>query len=135
MARSSFSLHSARVLADTPYLEYFHSLAEQASTGYALVPDVGGGTNRSEFELLTGNSMDLLPGITPFSTLSMEGQPSVVSYLESLGYTTLAAHPALPANYRRGTAWPALGFDTTAITIKFGQESRAASPAFSPSRA
>lgn len=105
--------------ADTPYLEYFHSLAEQASTGYALVPDVGGGTNRSEFELLTGNSMDLLPGITPFSTLSMEGQPSVVSYLESLGYTTLAAHPALPANYRRGTAWPALGFDTTAFSQSF----------------
>ena len=99
--------------ADAPYMDYLHSLAGEATTGYALVPDVGGGTNRSEFTLLSSHSMTLMPGATPFATMSMEGQPSVVSYLESLGYATLAAHPAGDDNYRRGMAWPALGFDET----------------------
>ena len=99
--------------ADAPYLAFYRALQDRATLGYALVPDVGGGTNRSEFTLLTGHSMALMPGVTPFSNMSMEGQPSAVSYLRSLGYTTLAAHPAMPGNYRRGTAWPMLGFDET----------------------
>ena len=106
-------------LADTPYLDFYRSLADSAVLGYALVPDVGGGTNRSEFELLTSHSLTLLPGVTPFANMSMEGQPSAVSYLESLGYATLAAHPAVASNYRRGMAWPALGFDTTAFEQDF----------------
>ena len=96
---------------DAPYMDYLYSLADSATVGYALVPDVGGGTNRSEFSLLAGHSMTLMPGVTPFSTMSMEGQPSLVSYMEALGYATLAAHPAGDDNYRRGMAWPALGFD------------------------
>ncbi len=96
---------------DAPYMDYLHSLGGQATLGYALVPDVGGGTNRSEFTLLASDSMTLMPGATPFSTMSMEGQPSVVSYMKALGYTTLAGHPADPGNYRRGMAWPALGFE------------------------
>lgn len=105
--------------ADTDYMEYFYSLAEDATMGYALVPDVGGGTNRSEFSLLASHSMTLLPGVTPFSTMSMEGQPSVVTYVESLGYATMAAHPAAADNYRRGMAWPALGFDSTYFIDNF----------------
>ena len=105
--------------ADTPYLDFYRSLADSAVLGYALVPDVGGGTNRSEFELLTSHSLTLLPGVTPFANMSMEGQPSAVSYLESLGYATLAAHPAVASNYRRGMAWPALGFDATAFEQDF----------------
>lgn len=104
---------------DSPYLAFYSSLEDSATLGYALVPDVGGGTNRSEFSLLTSHSLSLLPGITPFSCLSMEGQYSIVSYLESLGYHTLAGHPAVASNYRRGIAWPELGFDQTAFEEEF----------------
>lgn len=104
---------------DSPYLEFYSSLGDNATLGYALVPDVGGGTNRSEFSLLTSHSLSLLPGITPFSCMSMEGQFSIVSYLETLGYHTLAGHPAVASNYRRGIAWPELGFDQTAFEEDF----------------
>ena len=98
---------------DAPYMDVLHGLSGQAATGYALVPDVGGGTNRSEFSLLASHSMTLMPGLTPFATMPMDGQPSAVTYLQALGYTTMAAHPAEPENYRRGVAWPALGFEET----------------------
>lgn len=109
---------------DAPYLDFYHSLGEQAVTGYALVPDVGGGTNRSEFALLTSAPMTLMPGITPFSNMDMRGQFSIVTYLEELGYSTMAAHPAMPQNYRRGTAWPELGFDSVYFEPDFPSRDR-----------
>lgn len=109
---------------DVPYLDFYRSLQDSAVTGYTLVPDVGGGTNRSEFSLLTSAPMTLLPGITPFSNMDMNGQFSIVTYLQSLGYNTMAAHPAMPQNYRRGTAWPALGFETTYFEPDFSSRDR-----------
>lgn len=109
---------------DAPYLDFYRSLGDQAVTGYTLVPDVGGGTNRSEFALLTSAPMTLMPGITPFSNMDMRGQFSLVTYLEKLGYSTMAAHPAMPQNYRRGTAWPELGFDSVYFEPDFPSRDR-----------
>ncbi len=41
----------------------------------------------------------------------MDNANSLASYLESLGYSTLATHPADGDNYGRAKAFPALGFD------------------------
>ena len=98
------------VETDVDYLAGFHGI-DNCISGYAVAPEVGGGTNRSEYELLTSNCMSLLPGITPFQVLDVQGRSSVVSYLESLGYDTCASHPADAVNYARDTAFPALGFD------------------------
>ncbi len=76
--------------------------------GYAVVPGVGGGTNSSEYELLTGNSLQLLQGITPFNSLHMD---TVVTVLEEQGYETTAFHPAPGLNYSRSIAYPHMGFD------------------------
>ena len=79
--------------------------------GHTVSPHVGGGTNSSEYEMLSSNSMMLMPSITPFNWLNLYNANSIVSYLEDLGYATLAAHPYTNSNYRRNSAWLNLGFD------------------------
>lgn len=84
---------------------------ENAVRGYAVVPGIGGGTNSSEYELLTGNSLQLMQGITPFNSLHMDEESTVVTVLESQGYETTAFHPAPGINYSRSVAYPDMGFD------------------------
>ena len=86
---------------------------QNAVLGHTVSPHVGGGTNNSEYEMLSSNSMTLMPSITPFNWLNLYGANSLVSYTKSLGYTTMAAHPYTNSNYRRDSAWRALGFDET----------------------
>jgi len=95
--------------ADTDYLTSLHR--EDVYTGYAVVPAYGGGTNSSEYELLTSNSMALLPGVTPFNILELTDANSIVSHLSALGYETLGSHSESGENYYRSRAYPALGFD------------------------
>lgn len=96
---------------DKPVTPFIDSL-ENCVKGYAVGPQDRSGTSLSEYELLTSNSLSMLPGITPFTQRSLEGSCSVVSYLEALGYTTAAMHPAPAKNYNRGVAYPQLGFDS-----------------------
>lgn len=91
--------------------------------GYATSPVVGGGTNCSEYEFLTGCSLHLTPGITPFQSLDMQGADSVVSRLEAQGYTTISANSEHRENYYRHTGYPGLGFDRIYTDLDFtGQE-------------
>lgn len=92
---------------DVPYLENIMGM-ENTIQGYALNP--AGGTNSSEYELLTSNSLKLLE-YSPFNYLNLQNTNSIVSHLERLGYTTTGAHCATPINYNRGSAYPALGFN------------------------
>ncbi len=86
---------------------------QNAVLGHTVSPHVGGGTNSSEYEMLSSNSLMLMPSITPFNWLNLYGANSLVSYTKDLGYATLAAHPYTNSNYRRDSAWRALGFDET----------------------
>ena len=86
---------------------------QNAVLGHTVSPHVGGGTNSSEYEMLSSNSLMLMPSITPFNWLNLYGANSLVSYTKELGYATLAAHPYTNSNYRRDSAWRALGFDET----------------------
>lgn len=96
---------------DSDYLKDFYSI-ENAIFGYALSPGVGGGTNNSEFELLTSKSMNIVTGTAPFTYLNNELiSRSVVHYAKQLGYYTTGMHNGGAANYSRNTAYPALGFD------------------------
>ena len=84
-------------------------------SGYAAVSGLGGGTNDTEFELLTSNSLSLLNVYAPFSSMSMAGRSSVVSYLNQLGYTTTGMHCKDATNYARNRSYPDLGFDNTIL--------------------
>jgi len=82
-------------------------------SGYSTASLIGGGTNNSEYEVLTSNSMAGLKISAPFLMLNMNNANSIVSYLESLGYYSVAMHPGNKTNYGRNTAYPALGFSET----------------------
>lgn len=96
---------------DVSYMANYDAL--EAYKGYAAVPIVGGGTNASEYELLTGNAVTLLNTTTPFNDIDLNNSNNLVGYFHRLGYTTMAAHSEQASNYHRNDAWPALGFDKT----------------------
>ena len=98
--------------ADTEVMPVTKNLPN-AVYGHTISPHVGGGTNSSEYEMLSSNSLILMPSITPFNWLNLHNANSLVSYLKDLGYSTLAAHPYTNSNYRRDSAWLTLGFDET----------------------
>ena len=97
--------------ADGSYLSGIAG-ADDILTGYAIVPSIAGGTNCSEYELLSSNSLHIMPGITPFNVLNLNGANSIVSHLNALGYNTLGSHSYSTTNYSRNTAYAALGFDS-----------------------
>lgn len=103
---------------DTPYLDNISTM-DNAIRGYAVVPSVGGGTNNSEYELLTSNSLKLMQGIVPFNVIDMNGANSIVSHLKQLGYYTIGAHSEPALNYNRGNAYRNMGFDTTYFDDEF----------------
>lgn len=100
----------ADIETNVDYMENINNL-DNIITGYTVCPMIGGGTNKSEYEILTSNSLHLMPGITPFNVLDMTNANSINSHLKNLGYTTLAAHTEPAINYMRGTAYSAMEFD------------------------
>ncbi len=79
--------------------------------GYCITPNSGGGTNTSEYELLTSNSSALLTIDAPFNYINFEKHnSSAVSYLNDLNYSTYAFHCFSKENYNRKIAYPAMGF-------------------------
>lgn len=102
----------ANLETDVDYLEYYHS-NDQAIKGYCVVPQIGGATNCSEYELLTSNSMQLMPGITPFNDLSLVDANSIVTVLNDQGYYTMGSHSQPPSNYNRGYVYSNMLFDRT----------------------
>ena len=112
------SLYDLNLCTDLPEsAEIFQRMRNipGVSSGYAVCPTIGGGTNNSEFELLTSNSMSILNLSAPFSSMSMKGVNSIVSYLKQLGYTTTGMHCASAVSYSRNRAYPELGFDNVVL--------------------
>lgn len=96
---------------DVDYLEAFYGI-DGAVYGKAIIPGVGGGTNNSEFELLTGCSMYLLTRTAPFNYVNLnEEETGAPRYLKALGYSSAALHCESGDNYARNRAYPAMGFD------------------------
>lgn len=95
---------------DIPYMDHIDNM-KNCVKGYTIVPSEGGGTNSSEYELLTSNSLQLMKGITPFNILNMKNSNSIVSHLKQLGYDTTGAHSESSINYSRGRAYPDMGFE------------------------
>lgn len=98
--------------ADAPYMKNITSM-DNLLKGYAVVPGAGGGTNSAEYELLTSNSLELMPGVTPFNTVNLNGANSIVSHLGALGYYSVAAHSEPAVNYSRITGYRDLQFSET----------------------
>lgn len=99
---------------DRPVMPFLDSL-ENCIRGFSVEPLNCGGTCLSEYELLTSNSLSMMPEITPFTQRDLNGSYSVASYLNDLGCETTALHPGAARNYNRSVAYPSLGFGRVAF--------------------
>ncbi|MEE0117309.1 MAG: LTA synthase family protein [Lachnospiraceae bacterium] len=92
----------------------FRNLYENYSSGYLTVPVVGAGTANTEFEVLTGMSMQYFgTGEYPYKTILKETDcESIASDLSSIGYGTHVVHNNGGNFYSRANAFSMMGFDT-----------------------
>ncbi len=89
------------------------ALRENYSFGYVTVPSIGAGTANTEFEILSGMSLDYFgAGEYPYKTIlsksTVESYPYVLS---DLGYHSQAIHNNMGTFYSRCYVYPRLGFD------------------------
>ena len=92
----------------------FHELEKNYSSGYLNVPVVGAGTANTEFEMLTGLSMQYFgTGEYPYKTILKQTDcESIASDLSKIGYATHVVHNNGGNFYSRTNAFSKLGFDT-----------------------
>jgi phosphoglycerol transferase MdoB-like AlkP superfamily enzyme len=92
----------------------FHALEENYTSGYLTVPVVGAGTANTEFEVLSGMSMQYFgTGEYPYKTILKKTDcESVAADLASIGYGTHAVHNNGGNFYSRVNAFSMMGFDS-----------------------
>ena len=97
------------------YMPFIHSLQQgypNTVTGNLMVSVCGGNTANTEFEFLTGHTMDYFPvGSIPYQQYISGEIPSVASQLKELGYATYGMHPYNSTGWNRNKVYPWMGFD------------------------
>jgi len=105
------------------YMPFVHSLqqgAENTVTGMLEVSVCGGNTANTEFEFLTGHTMDYFPvGSIPYQQYITKSLPSLASQLKGLGYETYGMHPYNASGWKRDEVYPLLGLDTNYFLSDF----------------
>lgn len=88
-------------------------LMKNHTSGLVNVPVTGGGTARTEYEVLSGFSFDYLnPGEIPYETfLSNKESISMATHFNSMGYSTTSMHNFYYRFYNRGVGYKNLGFN------------------------
>lgn len=95
------------------YLPFVHGLKENTVKGQLFVSIEGANTANSEFEFLTGDTMNFLPyRCIPYNEYIDSVTPSMTHTLKAQGYAGVNAyHPFEGSGWSRTTAYPALGFN------------------------
>lgn len=86
--------------------------SDNAYSGHIVVPNFGGGTSNTEYDVLTGCSTRYLDNPLPsynFIHGDFDGMPR---QLQKLGYETLSIHPGYAWFYNRQNVYPDLGFQS-----------------------
>ncbi len=111
------SFFDANLLKDMQFNENpvpnFTELKERYGGGFLSVPSVGAGTANTEFEVLTGVSLDFF-GASEYpyrSELMKKSLESVCYNLQPYGYKSHAIHNNDGSFYDRNKVFPNLGFD------------------------
>lgn len=112
---SFFDINRAKdiKLSENP-IPVFTKLREKYPSGFLTVPALGAGTANTEFEVITGMSLDYFgPGEYPYQTVLRDTTCESLCYnLAGLGYTSHAIHNNDGTFYQRNLVFPNLGFDT-----------------------
>lgn len=92
----------------------FTRLQKEYSTGYLTVPSIGAGTANTEFEVISGMSLNYFGvGEYPYKTILQKKPCESVCYdLGELGYKSHAIHNNTAVFYDRNLVFSNLGFDT-----------------------
>lgn len=92
----------------------FTWLKENYTAGALHMPSYGGGTANSEFEVLTGMTLEAFgAGEYPYKTIMQKVPAESIAYnLKELGYGTHAIHNHTGNFYDRDKVYPNLGFDS-----------------------
>lgn len=84
---------------------------KNALGGYLYQTSYGGGTVRTEFDVITGLTIDQLPaGTVPWQYVT-DNIPSYPSHYRDIGYRTVFLHTYEPSFYMRKRTYPFIGFD------------------------
>ncbi|HUW52822.1 MAG TPA: LTA synthase family protein [Rhodanobacter sp.] len=111
-SESFFDPTSMRGYEHSNFTPNLRRLAAHGISGKLHVPTFGGGTIRTEFEVLTGLSLRYFDDLQfPYLQMNRKLVPSLVHALNAHGYETVAVHGNDPAFWNRTTAFKALGFD------------------------
>lgn len=92
----------------------FSKLHKNFSSGYLGVPSIGAGTANTEFEIISGMSLDHFGmGEYPYKTvLQTEACETICYNLKNNGYTSHAIHNNTAVFYDRNLVFSNMGFDT-----------------------
>lgn len=82
-----------------------------ARSGYICTTALGGGTVRTEFDMLTGLTVEALPAGASPHLYAKKDYPTYVSEYKKQGYKTVALHPYDKSFYARNRAYSFIGFD------------------------
>ncbi len=124
-SESFFDASRLNGVAPDQFAPSLRGLAQDALHGDLWVPTYGGGTIRTEFEVLTGIALRYFPQVHyPYYGLLVPQTPSLASVLGARGYRTLAVHPNSSDFWNRATAFRTMGFDAFDDEASFGESPR-----------
>lgn len=103
-------------------LENFKALCEEGLSGKIIVPDKGGGTVNTEFDVLTGLATRYLRGVSDSYRIVNKKFEAIPSLLSKFGYASAALHPGDPWFYDRQNVYEYLGFEAMYFRENFEQE-------------
>ena len=109
---------------NTDPLQYYHSMEDNTIKGYNLVCITGGGTAKTEYEFLTGNSVKRFPGMVPYVSYFTHDQYSLVTTLQSQGYRAIAMHPYKASNWNRPSAYKLMNFEEFITEEAFDEDAK-----------
>lgn len=91
----------------------WEKLKKDYASGYLTVPSIGAGTANTEFEVISGMSLDYFGFCEyPYKTILKNSNCESICYnLSELGYTSTAIHDNKGNFYSRNKVFPRLGFD------------------------
>jgi len=92
---------------------------EGAINGHIVVPNFGGGTSDTEYDVLTACPTRYLENTLPSYNFVRKDFDGLPRRLSAVGYDSLAIHPGYSWFYNRQNVYPSLGFDRTIFLDAF----------------
>jgi phosphoglycerol transferase MdoB-like AlkP superfamily enzyme len=111
-SESFFDPARLRGIGPTQTVPNLRRLQKLGQSGGLSVPTFGGGTIRTEFEVLTGLPLAYFPQLQyPYLGLTPAKLPGLIEALKRAGYRSVAVHPNSGGFWNRRNVFERLGFD------------------------